>query len=256
MTAAAHGPGYDASGAAAYLRGRALPRETVVQWMALLTAEVSPGEVSAVLDLGCGTGRFSQPLADAFGADVLGTDPSVAMLAQARDACGSRVRLAAARGDAIPVRDRTFDAAFLSMVYHHLPAPAACTRELARVLREGGRVFVRNSTRETLDSVPYLRFFPEARDAVWEMLPGRADLVAAFAAGGLVLAGHLTHPQVLATDWRAYAEKLRQRALSDLRRIPDAAFERGMREVDAFARDAAGADPPQEQIELFTFRRA
>ncbi|HEX8904191.1 MAG TPA: class I SAM-dependent methyltransferase [Longimicrobiaceae bacterium] len=248
---------YDASGVAtAYTRGRVLPAETVAGWMALLASEIPASRVAAVLDLGCGAGRFSQALADAFGAAVAGVDPSPAMLAEARAVCGNRVHLAAGRGDAIPLRDWTFDVAFLSMIYHHLPDPAACARELARVVRGDGRVFVRNSTRESLDTTPYLRFIPEARTVGREMLPGRAEVVEAFSRGGLALARHQVHRQMVARSWRDYAENLRQRALSDLRRISDEAFERGIAQLAEFARGPAGGEPVHEEIDLFTFRPA
>lgn len=247
---------YDASGvAAAYARGRVLPPETVAAWMELVRAELPAATATTVLDLGCGAGRFSAALADALGAAVAGVDPSVQMLQQARAGCGGGVALVAGSGGAIPMRTGVFDAAFLSMIYHHLPDPVACARELARVLRVEGRVFIRNSTRETLDTALYLRFFPEARRVGDARLPCRADVVGAFTCGGFALVRHRAVRQLVARDWREYEANLGERALSDLRGIPDAAFERGMRKVSEFARGPRGAEPVHEEIDFFTLLR-
>ena len=40
--------------------------------------------VSRIVDLGCGTGRYSEPLSVHFQADVIGIDPSEKMLEEAR----------------------------------------------------------------------------------------------------------------------------------------------------------------------------
>jgi predicted RNA methylase len=40
---------------------------------------------NSVLDLGCGTGRFAEPLAQYFSARIIGIDPSIKMLTTARE---------------------------------------------------------------------------------------------------------------------------------------------------------------------------
>src|SRR5262245_44804506 len=53
------------------------------QWLDLVAAHV-PFAPKLIVDVGCGTGRFSKPLADRFAAKVIGIDPSQSMLAAAR----------------------------------------------------------------------------------------------------------------------------------------------------------------------------
>jgi trans-aconitate methyltransferase len=50
----------------------------------LLLAHVDRTAISLVVDLGCGTGRFSEMLAAELGARVIGLDPSEKMIDQAR----------------------------------------------------------------------------------------------------------------------------------------------------------------------------
>src|SRR5256885_517425 len=67
-----------------YDKARALVPETLRLWQNLLSVYVDQAEMSLVIDLGCGTGRFSEILAAHFGVQVIGIDPSLKMLDQAR----------------------------------------------------------------------------------------------------------------------------------------------------------------------------
>lgn len=100
-----------------------------------------PGD--RVLDAGCGTGRALPALRDAVGPQgtVLGADLTPEMLAAAvrggRDAVGALLLADVAR---LPLRTDCLDAVFAAGLIAHLPRPAANLRELARVVRPGGRL--------------------------------------------------------------------------------------------------------------------
>ncbi|WP_156723828.1 class I SAM-dependent methyltransferase [Streptomyces apocyni] len=100
-----------------------------------------PGD--AVLDAGCGTGRALPALRRAVGPAgvVIGADLTPAMLAAAvragREAAGQLLLADVAR---LPLRDRSLDAVFGAGLVSHLPEPAENLRELARVVRPGGRL--------------------------------------------------------------------------------------------------------------------
>ncbi|MCF3179504.1 methyltransferase domain-containing protein [Streptomyces polychromogenes] len=102
---------------------------------------IGPGE--RVLDAGCGTGRALTPLREAVGPSgtVLGVDLTERMLAAARRA-GRGADGTLLRGDVarLPLRDGALDAVFAAGLIAHLPDPAANLRELARVVRPGGRL--------------------------------------------------------------------------------------------------------------------
>lgn len=100
-----------------------------------------PGD--SVLDAGCGTGRALPALRDAVGPQgtVLGADLTPEMLTAAvrsgRDAIGALLLADVAR---LPLRTNSLDAVFAAGLIAHLPEPATNLRELARVVRPGGRL--------------------------------------------------------------------------------------------------------------------
>ncbi|MFJ9546686.1 class I SAM-dependent methyltransferase [Streptomyces erythrochromogenes] len=100
-----------------------------------------PGD--RVLDAGCGTGRALGALRAAVGpgGTVLGVDLTPQMLAAARRA-GRAAEGALLLADVarLPLRDEALDAVFAAGLVAHLPDPAANLRELARVVRPGGRM--------------------------------------------------------------------------------------------------------------------
>ncbi|MER5730392.1 methyltransferase domain-containing protein [Streptomyces sp. NPDC002138] len=96
-----------------------------------------------VLDAGCGTGRALTELRAAVGPSgtVLGADLTPQMLAEAvragRRTAGALLLADVAR---LPLRDGCLDAVFAAGLIAHLPDPGANLRELARVVRSGGRL--------------------------------------------------------------------------------------------------------------------
>ena len=98
-----------------------------------------------VLDVGTAAGHTALALAPRAGL-VVATDPSLAMLREARRLAAGRglanVALAAAIADPLPFRDETFDLATCRYAAHHFPDLPGAAMEVARVLRPGGRVLV------------------------------------------------------------------------------------------------------------------
>ena len=136
-------------------RGRYDNPATNAQWHAevvrlgAVADQVAGGHI---LDLACGTGRWTPRLAAPPGARLVGADYAPAMLAQtaARMAAhGLRDRLAPARVDAyaLPFAPATFDTVFFGFWLSHVPLDrvAAFLAGVVRVVRPGGRVVIFDS---------------------------------------------------------------------------------------------------------------
>jgi ubiquinone/menaquinone biosynthesis C-methylase UbiE len=234
----------------AYDRGRKPPDGVLDMWMDRIAAALAGHKTSTIVDLGCGTGRFSDLLAERFGANVVGVDPSQKMLAQAREkSMSDRVTFMHGTGEAIPCADASADLVFMSMAFHHFASPAQAATECRRVLRNGGMVCVRNSTRDR--SSPYEAFFPNYRSAL-DILRPVADIVAAFTKNGFKQKHHEVVPHVMARDLQELAEKASHRADSTLVRLSDADFEHGLAKMRAAP---ATSEPAMIEIDLLVFAR-
>lgn len=127
-----------------YDNAQALARRMSSVWrLPLEWLDIPLGGV--VLDVGCGPGSMTSPLARATGPDglVLGLDVSEPMLARAVRA-HSEPQVGFMRADAqqLPLRDGTVDVVVSIAAMQLVPNPVAAIAEIARVLRPGGRVAV------------------------------------------------------------------------------------------------------------------
>src|SRR5271170_2736307 len=161
--------------AATYDEARALTPARRRRWQRLLSDHVDQTAVSLVVDLGCGTGRFSEMLAAELGARVIGLDPSEKMIDEARrKPAMSPVVFGRASANQLPLPDDCVDLVFMSQIYHHLPDPAAAARECQRVVRVGGYVCTRTGTRENNVVIP--SFFPAVRAMLDADLPSSDEI--------------------------------------------------------------------------------
>jgi ubiquinone/menaquinone biosynthesis C-methylase UbiE len=238
--------------AASYDKARAFAPETRRLWQDLLSVDIDRAAISLVIDLGCGTGRFSELLAAHFGVRVIGIDPSRKMLDQARGkpAVGNVVYRQAA-AEALSLPDGCADLVFMSMVYHHLTDPAAVARECHRVLRRGGHVCVRNGTRES--DFPHRHFFPALQALIASDLPSRRDIQSVFAMGGFAPIVHRVVTQVTAPDWPSFVEKSALRADSFLARLSEDDFRQGMAALRTPGDAINQNDAVTEEIDWFVF---
>ena len=87
-----------------------------------------------LLDVGCGTGWFLKYFRDK-GLSVTGVDPSMAMLAAARDLLGPGADLEKAYGEELPFEDNSFDVASLITCLEFADDPEKVIAEATRVAR-------------------------------------------------------------------------------------------------------------------------
>lgn len=109
-------------------------------WRAAVKAAVAPRAGEIVLDLAAGTGTSSLPLAES-GALVIPCDFSLGML-QVGKRAHPHLPFVAADALALPFADSSVDAVTISFGLRNVADRHRALREIARILKPGGRVVV------------------------------------------------------------------------------------------------------------------
>jgi ubiquinone/menaquinone biosynthesis C-methylase UbiE len=146
------------------------------------------------LDAACGTGRYARHLV-ARGHQVLGVDASPEMLALARERV-PEATFRAGRLEALPVVDASVDLAVCALALTHCPALVPPLRELARVVRPGGRVLLADIHPLVVRLGGHALFRDAAgrRAFVRNLAHAHSAYLAAFAEAGLVVERCLEPP--------------------------------------------------------------
>ncbi|HEX5322256.1 MAG TPA: methyltransferase domain-containing protein [Capsulimonadaceae bacterium] len=245
---------YDKFDNSQYDKARALPPETMIQWADAIGSLIDPMSISTVVDLGCGTGRFTTLLASVFCCYIVGIDPSEKMLARAARQKSDLIRFLQGSAESIRLADQSADLLFLSMVWHHLENVEKAFAEFTRVLLRPGYVFLRTATQETNDLFEYHKCFPEALEMERRRMPARAELMRVFEQHGFTTIVQTSISQKFAGNPQEYYEKISLRGLSSLQALPDDVFQRGLVAFKRYC-DALPPDHPiYEPVDFFAFQ--
>src|SRR6188768_4111033 len=170
---------YDEQTAAAFKAVRDLPRDGLSEWREAVRRHLRPSKEMRLVDIGAGTGEFSAAFSDWFDLSVVAVEPSAAM--RARIPQTSAIQVLEGDASALPLPDASADAAWLSLVIHHIPDLEVAAHEIRRVLRPGAPVLIRQGFPGRLDGVELVRWFPETARAV-ASYPSVEETCKAFAA--------------------------------------------------------------------------
>ena len=180
------------------------------------SADIAAG--SRVVDVGCGTAELSLIMADMLGpkSEIVGIDISPKMLDVGRrkvaaSPAAGRVELLEGDALALPFPENSFDAAASAWVMRNVADLDRALREMARVVRPGGRVAIMELSHppRTFWMLPYLFYFRR----VLPLLGGWA------VRAGLPVAPYAWLPKSLETfpGAEALAERMRAAGFSDVR---------------------------------------
>ena len=225
---------YDDRQFGVYARGRAMTPAMRDRWMTVFASHVPLRRPLAVLDLGCGIGRFTPALADTFGGPVYGVEPSARMRQiAAESAMHPAVRYLAGRTEAIPLQAGSCDVVLMCLVIHHVEDLAAGVAEIGRVLRPGGRVLIRNTFADRMRNHWWCQFWPRAADIEREMFPTTGEVAAAFSGTGLEVVALESVPESLASSAAEFAARLRLRPFSTFEHMTEDEIAAGMAALGA-----------------------
>jgi len=244
-----------------YVEGRALPPQGMAPWGEAIGRWVPSGVAggSPVLDLGAGIGQFAAAIAGWLGTRVVAVEPSGGMRAQAARAYPHPgVAWVAGVGERLPLKDASCAWAWVSTVVHHLDDLDAVGAELGRVLRPDGLVLVRQAFPGRMGAITlYERYFPAAGATLVGAggLPTVERVADAFAGPGFRVGGLEAVEQVSATSLAAYRDKVRLRADTGLRLLPDVQFAAGLAALERAAEAETEPTPVVDRIDLLVLRR-
>jgi SAM-dependent methyltransferase len=173
---------YDEQTASAYKTVREIPRDGLSEWREAVRRHVRPSPGMTLVDIGAGTGQFATAFSDWFDLSVVAVEPSAAM----RDQIPRTPVVQVLEGDAsaLPLPAESADAAWLSLVLHHIADLQAAAHEIRRVLRPGSPVLIRGGISGTnYEGIENVRWFPETARLV-DTFPSLTETCEAFAAAG------------------------------------------------------------------------
>jgi SAM-dependent methyltransferase len=180
---------YDEQTAAAFKAVREVPRDGLSEWREAVRRHLRPSPGMTLVDIGAGTGAFTAAFGDWFDLNVLAVEPSAAMRDQIPRT--PAIRVLEGNANALPLPGESADAAWLSLVIHHVPDLEAAAHEIRRVLRPGAPVLIRQGFPDRYeptgnlkpDSIELVRWFPETARTVGTF-PSLRNTCDAFAAAG------------------------------------------------------------------------
>ncbi|MFZ5352255.1 MAG: class I SAM-dependent methyltransferase [Bacillota bacterium] len=156
-------------------------------------------ENSSVLEIGCGTGNNTVLISKVSSAKVYGMDQSAGMLEKAM---AKHSDIEYSQGDAVTLKgfaDNQFDLVYMVDVIHHIKNIDIMFENIARILKEEGRVFVFTNSHEQIRSSRLTsRYFPETIEAELKRYQDGCEIEAAMKKAGLknILTEEILHPPV------------------------------------------------------------
>lgn len=245
---------YDARLHAVYAAGRQLSPDALQTWMAAFARHLLRARPLVWLDLGSGTGRMTPSLASAFGA-AHGIEPSDKMRAQAVARAGHpAVSYAAGSAEHIPLPAGSCDAALLFFVWHHVVDREAAARELHRVVKPGGKLFVQANFTDRMSDIWWFRVVPEWRKFDPGQFRTEDEVQRDFAGAGWTLVARDEVTWLRSASLAEDLERLKLRAVSLFEHLSEEAVEAGFARIEA-ALPALDEGPQYETSELLVFQR-
>lgn len=197
-----------------------------------------------ILDIGCGTGNYTDLFQRLTGAQIFGVDPSEGMLEKARQK-NAYVTLKTGQADNIPFDSDFFDFIYMTDVIHHVPDIEAMFVEIWRVLRSpdpesgnpGGMGCIVTQSHQQIEKRPIAHYFPGTARVDKERYPDIPEIIeAANAKGFTETRSEALLEKLLELD-AGFFELVRKKGYSMLHLISDEEYETGFEKLEQALED-------------------
>jgi ubiquinone/menaquinone biosynthesis C-methylase UbiE len=216
-------------------QGRTLSEYNMDLWLNIIARLSGGTRGSRVLDLGCGTGRFSIPMAVKLGYRVTGADYYEEMLDKAREKdSGGLVMWDKQDAQDLSYPDKSFDIVFMSFLLHHCDDQYKVICECLRVLDDPGVILIRHAGFEQIKNDVEHIFFPEtlAVDKARIHSVKKVERFLKDAGFSRIISEEII--QRTFTDGAARLKAISVKNTSSLTIIPQDAFKRGLRKLESY----------------------
>lgn len=215
--------------ASTYDLGRPISEQSLEMWLQQIKKAIGNKKNIHLLDLGCGTGRFTIPFAVYLGYDVTGADNSREMLDKAKNKDQARkVKWDIQNAEALTYPVNQFDVVFMSHLLHHIDHPLQVIKECFRVLKPKGILFNRYGAIEDILRDPEHRFFPKTVEIDEKRTPTKKQVEEWFKESGFI---NIKSTVFLQKTWVSPYERWERNKLkptSVLALIPVKDFQKGI----------------------------
>ena len=212
-----------------YDKGRSLSAQNTDLWLNLITKLSGVSKGARLLDLGCGTGRFSLPVATRLGFNVTGADSSAEMLTKAKQKDSNcKVSWILADAGALTFPDYSFDIVFMSHLLHHVDSPLSVLKECHRILVPSGVLLIRYGSMDQIRNDVEHMFFPQVTGIDESRTPTRELTEKWLLDAGFI---DIISEEVVQQTYRtgvAHLDAARARSTSVLSMISEESFQVGM----------------------------
>lgn len=135
-------------------------RDEEVSLIENFLAEVELNETMAILDVGCGTGNYTNLMKQLTKGKVYGLDSSVGMLERAKNK-NEEITFVLGNALEIPFSSRMFDFVYMTDVIHHIKDIKQMFTELFRILKPNGKICIMTQSHRQIDLRYMSEFFPQ-----------------------------------------------------------------------------------------------
>ena len=240
-----------------YHCSRAMLKKTECLWMETISKYFKPKDsTSIIIDIGCGTGRFSKVLANSIDVQVVGVEPAdkMRMIAE-KENSHPKVQYLKGSSEYIPLEDNSCDAIWCSMTIHHWVNLDKSIQEIDRVIKPNGNVFIRNSFSGRLDGIPFYHFFPLAIDIDNKRMPSLETIQFAFKSKDFLFIDFKEIKQLVSENLSDYAIRMRKRGISSFDLMSEKEIETGMKRIEDAINQEESPQPVIEKIGFLVFTK-
>jgi len=196
----------------------------------------------AVLDVGCGTGRYPLSIRALKNCFVCALEPSVEMLKQAVVKDKSKnVLWVRGDGQKLPFRDNFFNSIYMTLVIHHIENKEKAIREVYRTLKKDGNFVIMTTSHYRIKKHALLSNFPGLTAIDLRRFPSVPSIKKTMKNIGFrnVRYHVVKDEEYIPTD--EYIERVKNKYISTLTLLSEEAFQKGFKIFQQRIRKKYGA---------------